>query len=236
MTIFAQILEVSGNKRINRDGSDSNITLQASPQSLNRLLLDEESLTETVKAKFKQVFDKYQELVDLCTKPSATLKLGFKVIPNSAFDPAPDFLVEEKVGHVKTFSPLELVATAILVSVHGRSRKVETLINDIKKMRYYLREAHKDLRLNNQCWATAWQFIDAELTKPCGNEVSAPNAGSTTNVDEPQIIPSSPDIENGVAVPAALLLSNGAGDTENSETTDVESPARSRKRKHRGNS
>lgn len=176
VTIFAQILEVmhpSGNKRSNREGVGQKPILQASPQVLTKLLFDEPSLTEGVKAKMKDIFDKFQELVDLCTEDSNKNKLGFRVLRNSAFDPAPDFLQERTVGHVKTFSPIELMATAILLLVHKGSRNTKMLLGDIKEMRHFLREQHKDLRLNNGCWLTVWNFIETVLIQRRGGRGAA---------------------------------------------------------------
>ena len=186
MTIFCQILEVmhpSGNKRTNRGGLGQTPTLQASPQVLTRLLLDDKSLSEAVKAKFKEVFDKFQKLVDVSSQPSPTIKFGNKIIPNSAFDPAPDYLRERGVGHVKTFSPLELLATAILLLVHADSRSTGMLIGDIKEMRIYLRRAHKDLRLNPACWATVWQFIDVDLVSLRGGRGAVRKSGIVVNMN-----------------------------------------------------
>lgn len=187
MTVFCQILEVmhpSGNKRTNREGVGQTPTLQASPQVLTRLLLDDKSLSEAVKAKFKEVFDKFQELVDLSSQPSYATKFGYKIIPNSAFDPAPDYLRERDVGHVKTFSPLELLATAILLLVRSDLRSTGMLIGDIKEMRIYLRRAHKDLRLNPACWATAWQFIDMDLISLRGGRGATRRNGVAVIADE----------------------------------------------------
>ncbi len=166
VTIFSQICEVmnpSGNRRTNREGTGQTPTLQASPQVLTGLLSDEKPPSEAMKAKFKEVFDTFQKLVDLSSQTSHTSKSGYKITPNSAFDPAPDYLREPGVGHVKTFSPLELLATAILILVHSDSRSTGMLIGDIKEMRLYLRRAHKDLRLNPACWATVWKFIEVDL-------------------------------------------------------------------------
>lgn len=171
--MFCQILEVlhpSGNKRSNREGVGTKPVLQASPQVLTRLLCDDTSLTEAVKAKYKKVFDKYLLLVEQSTKHSTKSKNGFVVIQNSAFDPAPDYLREKRVGHVKTFSPLEQLGTAILLLVHMENRTDMMLLGDIKEMRYYLREHHKDLRLNNMCWTTVWEFIENDLIRRRGGE------------------------------------------------------------------
>lgn len=171
----------SGNKRTNREGVGQNPTLQASPQVLTRLLHDDHSLSEAVKARFKEVFDKFQEIVNLSSQRSPNSRLGYKIISNSAFDPAPDFLRERGVGHVKTFSPLELLATAILLLVHGDERTNGMLVGDIKEMRIYLRRAHKDLRLNPACWATVWKFIDMDLISLRGGRGAAPKRRVAAN-------------------------------------------------------
>jgi len=161
ITIFAQILEV---KTVLDDPQNSGVTpaLQSNPQALTKLLLNNGSLNVAVKAQLKDVFDTYQGLIDLCSREPAN-KDSPKIIRNSAFDPSPQFLEGKKVNHVKTFSPLELLATAILILCHMGSRKQQMLLDDIKNMRYYLREKHQDLRVNNQCWTTAWKFIYQEL-------------------------------------------------------------------------
>jgi hypothetical protein len=137
--------------------------LQSSVQSNFRLLQDNQSLNEGIKATCKEVFNRFQKVVDHCMRKSRNARMGVKIIPNSAFDPAPDFLVEKGVGHVKSFSPLELLATAILILVHSNTRSDRELIDDIKELRVYLRKEYKDLRLNGQCWGTAWQYIDSEM-------------------------------------------------------------------------
>jgi hypothetical protein len=177
VTIFAQILEV---KCLMDDPESLRSTpaLQSNPNALTKLLLSEGSLNEGVKGHLKDVFDTYQRLVDLCTQESSNSKSGFKIIRDSAFDPSPKFLEGEKVDHVKTFSPLELLATAVLILYHMPYRTDETLLNDIRNMRYYLREKHRDLRINNQCWTTAWKFIHQELKVYQGK----------TNKDDPQVI------------------------------------------------
>lgn len=165
--MFCQILEVaspSGGKRINREGNSSRPVLQSSPHVLTKLLFDDKSLDEDVKFRFKQIFDRYQKLVESTTIRSPTGRLGFKIVPNSAFDPAPEYLREHGVGHVKTFSPIEQLATAVLLSVHMEERTDDELLGDIMEMRRYLREKHTDLRINQMCWSSAWDFIDSVMT------------------------------------------------------------------------
>ncbi len=164
----------SGNRRGNIEGVRLNPTLQASPQVLLKLLQNDSSPDETVKVTLKRVFDRYLELVKLSTVMTSARKLTFKIIGNSAFDPAPDFLTHPEVAHVKTFSPLELLATAVLIFKHGESSMNDVLVEDIKEMRYYLRQKHKDLRLNNICWITAWTFINSGLIKLRGEAGDVP--------------------------------------------------------------
>lgn len=163
----------------NREGISHNPTLQTGANTLTRLVAKQDaSLNEAAKAHFKKVFDKFQDLIDMDTTELPGKVPDYKINPDSAFARAPNFLREQPVGHVKTFSPLELLATAVLISVHGRDRSNAMLLGDIKEMRHYLREHHKDLRLNNSCWTTAWKFIDDELVRRRGGKGTRPVAGA----------------------------------------------------------
>lgn len=145
--------------------------LQASPQALNKLLEDKEPINPVLKLKFKAIFDKFENLVKLSsTQLTAT---RYKLNKDSVFDPAPSFLREQSVSHVRTFSPLELIGTAVLVSYHMEDRSDEELLNDVRKFRHYLRMKHKDLRVNPQCWSTAWTFISS-----LGTDAEPTGAGS----------------------------------------------------------
>jgi hypothetical protein len=138
-------------------------SLQASPQALMKVLGDETPISPSLKLKIKAIFDRYEGLVKRSsTQITAT---RFKINKNSVFDPAPDYLRDASVNHVRTFSPLELIVTAILVSMHMDSRSDDELLTDIKQMRRYLRVRHKDLRVNAQCWATSWEFLSEEMTR-----------------------------------------------------------------------
>lgn len=141
-------------------------TLQANPTALLRVLEDEKPISNALKDRFKLVFDKYEYLVKLCSEQITATR--FKVKENSAFDPSADFLRKPETDHVRTFSPLELVATGILVSCHMKNRTDEELIEDVKALRIYLRIKHQDLRLNAHCWATVWRFIYVEMRRRRG--------------------------------------------------------------------
>ncbi|KAG9237047.1 hypothetical protein BJ875DRAFT_184483 [Amylocarpus encephaloides] len=162
LTIFTMIQEVISRKR----KRSSAPTLQASPQSLIKVLEDREPIPNELKLKFKSVFDKYETLIKNCSDQITATR--YRVKANSVFDPAPEFLHDPGVEHVRTFSPLELIGTAILVACHMEFRSEDELIEDIKSMRIYLRVKHKDLRVNAQCWFTVWEFTYEEMRRRRG--------------------------------------------------------------------
>lgn len=132
-------------------------TLQASPQALTRVLEDKSPINPALKLKFKAIFDRFETLVKLSSTQITTTK--YRINRNSVFDPAPDFLRGGDVEHVRTFSPLELIASAILVAYNMDTRSDAELLEEVKEMRYHLRLMHKDLRVNAQCWLTVWEFL-----------------------------------------------------------------------------
>ena len=132
-------------------------TLQASPQALTRMLEEKEPINLALKENLKVIFDRYESLVKLSSTRITTTR--YRVNANSAFDPAPNFLRGDGFDHVRTFSPLELITSALLVCYHMAVRTDAQLLDDVKEMRRHLRLKHKDLRVNAQCWTTAWEFI-----------------------------------------------------------------------------
>ncbi|TVY49928.1 hypothetical protein LOCC1_G000508 [Lachnellula occidentalis] len=171
LTVFTMIQEVMSGKR----KRSSAPTLQASPQALLKMLDDKAPIEDVLKLKFKAIFDRYENLVKLSsTQVTAT---RFKINNNSVFDPAPDFLRAPGIEHVRTFSPLELIGTAILVSYQMDTRTDQELLEDVKAMRIYLRLKHKDLRVNAQCWVTVWEFVTEEMSRRVvqnGNVIGSP--------------------------------------------------------------
>lgn len=161
LTIFTMVQEVNAGRRKKASAP----TLQASPQALLRVLEDKSPINPLLKLRFKAIFDKIESLVKMSSTQITTTK--YKINRNSVFDPAPNFLRGEDVEHVRTFSPLELIATAILVSYHMENRSDAELLEDVKEMRYHLRIKHKDLRVNAQCWVTVWEYImELEQRRP----------------------------------------------------------------------
>lgn len=154
----------------NREGAGHTPGLKSHQNPLQKLLVDDQSLDEGVKSKLKEVFDTYQRLLELSSDRSRHSRSGLKLKPNSAFSADPDYLYERGVGRVKTFSPLELVASCILIFVHMHNRSDHMLLGDIKEMRCFLRENQKDLRLNQDCWSTAWTYIETVMLQRRGGE------------------------------------------------------------------
>ncbi|OWP02851.1 hypothetical protein B2J93_1305 [Marssonina coronariae] len=138
------------------------------------------SSTLPLQARLEAIFGRYEHLIKLSsTQITAT---RFKVNSNSVFDPAPKYLRAANTNNVRTFSPLELVVTAILVATHMDHRSEEQLLEDVKELRTWLRRKHKDLRVNAQCWAMAWSFITM-------------SPGQTRDQTPPSSAPSSPSPE-----------------------------------------
>ncbi|KAI6708288.1 hypothetical protein JHW43_009181, partial [Diplocarpon mali] len=138
------------------------------------------SSTPPLQARLEAIFGRYEHLIKLSsTQITAT---RFKVNSNSVFDPAPKYLRAANTNNVRTFSPLELVVTAILVATHMDHRSDEQLLEDVKELRTWLRRKHKDLRVNAQCWAMAWSFITM-------------SPGQTRDESPPSLAPSSPSPE-----------------------------------------
>jgi hypothetical protein len=190
LTIFTMIQEVNAGRR-NRASAP---TLQASPQALIRVLEDKSPIKPLLKLRFKAIFDKFEVLVKMSSTRITTTR--YKINRNSVFDPAPDFLRGEDVEHVRTFSPLELIATAILVSYHMDDRSDAELLEGVKEMRYHLRIKHKDLRVNAQCWITVWEFImKLEHRHPSSSstpEAEAVNGSANGNTQAESSAPPAP--------------------------------------------
>lgn len=117
-----------------------------------------------MKLRLRSIFDKFETLVRLSSTELSSNR--WKIDRNSAFDPSPVYLRAQDVEQGRSFSsftPLELVATAILITVHAEKHSDEDLLEDVKWMRHHLRARVKELRLNSNCWKLTWEFISVEL-------------------------------------------------------------------------
>jgi hypothetical protein len=223
LTIFTMIQEVMAKGISRKKGRSANRdapTLQASPQALLRVLDDTGDISPALKLKMKAIFDRYEGLVKLSSVQYTATK--WKVKLNTVFHPAPKFLTETGVNHVRTFSPLELVVTAILIAVHMNYRSDVQLLDDIKAMRQYLRIEHKDLRVNAQCWGTSWYYITEIMDrrrglKPTSNPPAEDPMMKLRQALEngPKNLPRDPDSDS----PLSSAPSSSADDTMDEEDT-----------------
>lgn len=111
--------------------------LQHTIPSLERFSRNQDSLNTKTKSHLREVFELFNELVDA----------DVTTFGNRGYT------------RVKTFAPIELVAVAVLLSQH-KKRPTGMLQGDIATLRDHLRSKHEDLRMNGNCWASAWEFID----------------------------------------------------------------------------
>ncbi|RDW79941.1 hypothetical protein BP6252_04579 [Coleophoma cylindrospora] len=227
LTIFTMIQEVGAHAE-NTDSKKGMPTLQSSPQALSKVLDDKKPISEALKSEFKDVFDKFEALVKQC---STKLPSGaWKINRDSPFDPAPEFLREDAVNHVKTYSPLELLATGILIAKYMGERSDELLLGDIQEMRHFLREKHKDLRVNAQCWISTWDFLDHELLLRRGGPGGTPLPDIQRQTSKPPSPPRT-DSENEGSVEGSSkrVRQDGAANGETNADLIPSRPKRSRR-------
>lgn len=158
------ILQVPGVQRNSVFSAPTTPYLQASTQALAKLLEDKRPIENYMKLRLKSIFEKFETLVRLSSTELSSNR--WKIDRNSAFDPSPIYLKSQDIDQGRSsssFTPLELVATAILITVQADKHSDEELLEDIKWMRHYLRARAKELRLNSNCWKLTWEFISVEL-------------------------------------------------------------------------
>lgn len=172
LTVFAMVQEIMSDRR-----RGTVPTLQASPQALTRMLEEKEPINPALKLQMKSIFDRFEQLVRQTSTKITTKR--WRINADSAFDAAPNFLRGDGFDHVRTFSPLELICSGLLISYHMNTRDDKQLLEDVKEMRRHLRLKHKDLRVNAQCWTTAWEYIieiGSERSNSTTEEAGLPEA------------------------------------------------------------
>ncbi len=92
---------------------------------------------EATKSHLSRVFATFQDLV--VSSPATFRNNNYKV--------------------ARKFSPVELIATAVLISKYFDSRNNELLLGDIRHMRESIRQALPDLRLDKTTWKTVSQYV-----------------------------------------------------------------------------
>ncbi len=133
MTCFSQIYEC-----LDPSAANGIPLLRSSVGALNSFLVNEPALDSRTRDHLRRVFTLYNDLVE--EDPQTFRNNGYR--------------------HVKTFAPIELIAVAVLISLHGLTRPRGMLLGDIRALREHLRSKHADLRTNKVCWSSAWEFID----------------------------------------------------------------------------
>ena len=111
--------------------------LRNTMKALESLCSNPQSLDTVTKSHLRSVFETFQGLVDM------------------------DRTIFEDNGYrtIKTFAPIELIAVCCLIS-QKMERPLGMLRGDILAMRKQMREIHPDLRVNRECWASIWKFIE----------------------------------------------------------------------------
>ena len=106
--------------------------------AMRQFCKNEESLNAKTKQHLRRVFEYFNDIVQ----------------------DDPTLFEDHNYRNVKTFSPIELVAICVLISQHSNKRPKGLLKGDILAVRDQLRSQHVDLRMNERCWSTAWEYID----------------------------------------------------------------------------
>lgn len=133
LACFAQIIEVQ--HPTNADGVPR---LKATAIPLKTFTDNGKALDDKTKSHIVKVFTKFRDLIRL----------------------NPRVFGDNEYTVVKTFSPLEMVGVAVLLSMYNESRNLQMLSGDVKEMRRTLRSTFHDLKLNPHCWSFMWKFID----------------------------------------------------------------------------
>ncbi|KAI9670879.1 MAG: hypothetical protein M1817_003764 [Caeruleum heppii] len=135
---WRQILEICNQimEAHHPEGSDDSCRLVTRPDAIKKMLQAQDLCTEATKAQLDRVF------------------LTISVLMHKD----PSTFESKHLKRPKTFAPVELVAVAVLVSLHPQ-RNQALLLADILMIRRELREAFDDLRLNSHVWQGAWSLI-----------------------------------------------------------------------------
>ena len=132
LTCFAQILECLGHVAGNQVPS-----LKQSKKQIEAFCSNAAAYTPQVESDLCNTFDLF---ADLAVKDRETFE-------------------DYKFEKAKNFAPTEMVAVCCLLALRGGNMEEMDLLESIAELRVELRNAHRDLRLNQSTWTTAWEFI-----------------------------------------------------------------------------
>ena len=134
LACFSQIMEVTSGDW----NGGSTPKLKAGAHTIKKLIRRPDLLDDALRARLHRTFTTFKRLI---------------------LHDASVFL-DTSYARSKNFSPLEMVAVAVLISQYGESRTDALLCGDIALFRKEIRRVHRDLFLNAECWRTAWTFIE----------------------------------------------------------------------------
>ncbi|OMP84775.1 hypothetical protein BK809_0001878 [Diplodia seriata] len=206
LTSFGQIIEV---QRGLGDGHTPSFSTQTA--TIKALLKNLEEYNAGTKEKIRQTYMKFNELieVDLAT------------------------FMDNQYSHARLFSPLEFMATTVLISLHLNNEGNLFLLESIRVMRLYLRQCLKDLRMNKSSWDCVWPFIESLLPQ---HEHEARPSTTLSQTSTPRGTPNDTLVairttltqklaHLSPAIEPALILMGGDTNPEPPSTTPTSAPS-----------
>ena len=169
LSCFSQILEVQ-----HPTNSNGIPKLATTHTSLPKLLANHNALDDATKSHFLSVFNTFDALVKK--------------------DPGVFIPGQRSIKGPKTFSPVEFLAVASLISMYGDTRNHDLLLGDIWEMRLFIRKHHDELQINRYLWTTIWQFIEQlEAFRGTVDGITVPKrpALSSSSAQKPSVTSSS---------------------------------------------
>jgi hypothetical protein len=144
------------------NSEDQNSKYSAGAISLKAFCERTKLLDEPFRATVKNVFYKYNEILKR----------------------HPETFQNHNYTHATKYSPIEFVASALLIHQHPNRTNPTLLSGDILKMRQVVREERQDLRSNSSTWSSLMKYItDLEIHRGGMNVTSGDGARGDQNLN-----------------------------------------------------
>lgn len=134
--------------------------------SLESFLKGEEPVGHDLMERMDSISDKLSKLLDADPEIDAAGNIG----PKSVFSSKTSYF-KATTNNVPSFAPVDFISSAMLV-YKNPDRPNALLLQDIKALRKFVRQKHKDLRMNQVVFKTAWEFIVDEMSKRLAGDYS----------------------------------------------------------------